>query len=67
LFQNTFDKAKFLVNEALLEDEKGNLKDALVLYGDATELCLEAVSSIIDQVLIINYDNCFLAILFSFD
>jgi len=45
VFQNDFDKAKFLLNQALLEDEKESTIDALAMYGDAAELCLNAVSN----------------------
>uniref|UniRef100_A0A0K2TNJ9 Calpain catalytic domain-containing protein n=1 Tax=Lepeophtheirus salmonis TaxID=72036 RepID=A0A0K2TNJ9_LEPSM len=43
-----FLKAVFLVEEGLSEDEAGNSKEAIELYGSAVELCLKARSTVKD-------------------
>lgn len=41
--QADLKRAKFLLREAMEEDEKNNWEDALCLYLDAAELCIKAV------------------------
>ena len=37
------ERVFFLMSQALDEDEAGNAREALQLYGQAVELCLQAV------------------------
>ena len=37
------ERVFFLMSQALDEDEAGHAREALQLYGQAVELCLEAV------------------------
>ena len=39
---------EFLLEQALSEDEKGNIEAALPLYTDVIELCLERVRSLVE-------------------
>lgn len=42
--QSELSRANFLLLEALDEDEAGNAEEAIELYSNAVQLCLEAVS-----------------------
>ncbi len=42
--QKDVERAEFLLKQALAEDEGGRPDDALPLYTDAIDLCLEVVS-----------------------
>ena len=39
------ERANFLLRQAFEEDEQGNEKDAIELYLNAAEMCIEAVSN----------------------
>ncbi|PVD29464.1 hypothetical protein C0Q70_08715 [Pomacea canaliculata] len=53
LFYYTVDleRARFLLSEALDEDEKGNIQDAIDLYTEAVELCIKIRDSTDDNSL----------------
>lgn len=38
------ERAKFLVSQALKEDEGGNDQEAIKLYTEAVQLCIQVVS-----------------------
>jgi hypothetical protein len=46
VFQTDLERARFLLSEALDEDEKGDVDMAIELYSSAVELCLKIVSVI---------------------
>ncbi|XP_077516036.1 calpain-7-like isoform X2 [Amblyomma americanum] len=49
--QLQLDRAKFLLSQALDEDERDNYQDALELYTQAVELCLQARAATDDKTL----------------
>ena len=44
IVQTDLERARFLLSEALDEDEKGDVEDAIDLYTQAVELCIKVVS-----------------------
>ena len=44
IMQTDLERARFLLTEALDEDEKGHVQDAIDLYTEAVELCIKIVS-----------------------
>lgn len=42
------ERAEYLLYQALDDDEAGNTEDALELYMQAVELCLQAVKTLIE-------------------
>lgn len=44
--QIDLERARFLLTEALDEDEKGDMQDAIDLYTEAVELCIKIVSPV---------------------
>lgn len=44
--QLELERSYFLVTQAFEEDEKGNSDEAIELYTQAVELCIQAVSSV---------------------
>ncbi|XP_033836943.1 calpain-7 isoform X2 [Periophthalmus magnuspinnatus] len=49
--QVDLERAHFLVTQAFEEDEKGNLDEAIELYTQAVELCIQTSNETTDQVL----------------
>lgn len=47
--QNGAERAEFLIKQALNEDERGRIDDALPLYTDAAELCMKTSKSLLDD------------------
>lgn len=45
--QLDLERSYFLVTQAFEEDEKGNSDEAIELYTQAVELCIQAVSSVL--------------------
>lgn len=45
--QLDLERSYFLVTQAFEEDEKGNSEEAIELYTQAVELCIQAVSSVL--------------------
>lgn len=56
--QLDLERAYFLVTQAFDEDEKGNSDEAIELYTQAVELCIQAVSTFINTQL--HFDDDFL-------
>ena len=57
-FQNGAERAEFLIKQALNEDERGRIDDALPLYTDAAELCMKTVSLLLIRLFIDQLENC---------
>lgn len=53
--QLDLERSYFLVTQAFEEDEKGNSDEAIELYTQAVELCIQAVSSILQTPYIVIY------------
>lgn len=45
------ERARFLLEQALDEDEQGNAEEAIELYSEAVELCLESRKSVTNNAL----------------
>ncbi|MFT7800365.1 calpain-7 [Arapaima gigas] len=51
--QLDLDRAYFLVTQAFEEDEKGNSDEAIELYTQAVELCIQALNGLITVALLV--------------
>lgn len=53
--QLDLERSYFLVTQAFEEDDKGNGDEAIELYTQAVELCIQAVSSVLQTPCLLHF------------